>query len=345
MGLCDSGSKGRCAVWIADGQKYALVGLEVRLDGTPPPEQIASSLWVLTATTFDVPPHWQQLLGSIRCNQVADSNLFLVSKLTSEMPGVLDGENQSLQERVERFYIGLLLSVMFSPSHRPFMLTGARSDGEIGVRQQSDFELPMPQLFRPHPAVVADNIVMAAQLGEKLDLMAQEPVPGVRWRLLRTLHIYIQTRTIRDLVDRIHQYCRCIEGLILPVIGRTKRQFKSRTELFIGPAHHKLMGALYDIRSDVEHLHEGRYLETFNREVRLDLVKKEAIVEYIARAALARICSQDALWQHFGDTAALSKFWALSAAKRQQIWGEPIDPMVSITDFDPKYLNDEMLGA
>ena len=92
-----------------------------------------------------------------------------------------------------------------------------------------------------------------------------------------------------QVVDRIHQYCRCIDGLILLVIGKTKQQFKSRTELFLGHGHHELMGALYDIRSHVEHLHENIYLETFDREVRLNLVRSEAIVDYIARMALARI--------------------------------------------------------
>jgi hypothetical protein len=42
----------------------------------------------------------------------------------------------------------------------------------------------------------------------------------------------------------LHQYCRCIEGLILPDPGNTKKQFRSRTELFIGPKHHVLMGEL-----------------------------------------------------------------------------------------------------
>ena len=340
-------------MWIVDGEKYALVGLEVAFDGPPPPVHIAPNLWVLTKTTFDVPSVWRECLGSIRADRVADTNLFLVSKLASETPGVLDHENKSLQHRVQLFYVGLLLSKMFSPCRKPVMLTGARRDGEIDVRHQKDLDLPVPQIFRPPPAVVADDIVMAAELGHKLDTMEQQTVPGALWRFFRTLSIYIKARTASnieprtasDLLDQIHQYCRCIEGLIRPAIGKTTQQFKSRTELFIGPAHHKLIRALYGIRSDVEHLHEGRYLETFNREVRLDLVKKEAIVEYIARAALARICSQDALWQHFGNKAALSKFWALSAAKRQQIWGEPIDPMVSITDFDPKCLNDEILGA
>ena len=331
-------------MWISDGEKYALVGLDVKLEGTPPPERIAPDLWVLTATTFGVPPEWREWLGSIRADEVAGSNLFLVSKLASATRDILDGENQSLQKRVWHFYVGLLLSVMFSPSHKPVLLTGARRDGAIGVRQQMDLELPVPQVFRPYPPVVAHDILLAAQLGRKLDAMLPQTVPGGLWRFFRTLQIYVETRAIEELLDRIHQYCRCIDGLILPAIGKTKQQFKRRTELFIGPGHHDLMGALYGIRSHVEHLHEYRYLETFDRDVRLDLLKKEAIVEYIARTALARITSHDALWRHFGNTAALEEFWAFSPNERRKIWGDPIDAGAPIVDFDPKYLHDGHLG-
>jgi hypothetical protein len=52
------------------------------------------------------------------------------------------------------------------------------------------------------------------------------------------------------------EYCRCIDGLILSEPGNGSKQFKSRTELFIGPHHHDMMGRMYAIRSDVEHLHE-----------------------------------------------------------------------------------------
>ena len=224
------------------------------------------------------------------------------------------------------------------------MLTGALRDGLIHVREQMDLELPEPQVFRRYPPVVADDILLAAQLGQKLDAMLAEAVPGGLWRFNRTLHLYVETRAVEDILDRIHQYCRCIDGLILPAIGKTKKQFKSRTELFIGPGHHELMDALYNIRSSVEHLHENRYLESFDRDVRLDLAKKEAIIEYIARKALARITNRDALWPHFGNTAALKKFWALSPDEQREIWGDPIDPIVSVTNFNPKYLDDGHLG-
>ncbi|MCY4547182.1 MAG: hypothetical protein OXC28_02335 [Defluviicoccus sp.] len=331
-------------MWIDDGEKYALVGLQVNLEGEPPPERIAPNLRVLTDTTFDVPPEWREWLGSIRADQVEGSNLFLVSKLESTTPAVLDGENQSLQQRVRHFYAGLLLSAMFSPSHEPVMLTGARQEGVLGIRQQTDLDIPAPQIFRPYPPVVASDIRLAAQLAQQLDAMQPDAAPAHLLRLLRTLHIYVRTRAIREPLDRIHQYCRCIDGLILPAIGKTKRQFKSRTQLFIGPTRHDLMGELYDIRSNVEHLHENQYLETFEREVRLDLVAKEAIVEYIARSALARIIGDDALWAHFGNTVALEAFWSLSPDERSNIWGDPIDPLEPLADFDPEYLHDGRLG-
>lgn len=331
-------------MWIGDDEKYALIGLQVKFEGATPPERVESDLWVLTDTTFDVPAQWREWLGTIRAEEVAGSNLFLVSKLASTTPGVLNGENEALQRRVHHFYVGLLLSAMFSPSHEPVMLTGARQDRVIDIRQQSNLNLPTPQVFRRYPAIVADDILRAAQLGHKLYAMEPKTIPGGLWRFFRTLHVYVETRAIEELLDRIHQYCRCIDGLILPAIGRTRQQFKSRTELFIGPGHHELMGALYDIRSHVEHLHENRYLETFDRDVRLDLVKKEAIVEYIARTALARIISRDALWPHFGNTTALEEFWALSQERRQEIWGDPIDPTAPVADFDPNQLHDGNLG-
>lgn len=115
------------------------------------------------------------------------------------------------------------------------------------------------------------------------------PLNGGHWRFFRTLSLHTEARTIADILDRLHQYCRCIEGLILPKPGKTERQFKSRTELFIGSLHHDMIGEICDVRSAVEHPHENRYLESFDRQIRLDLLKKEAITEHIARSAIARI--------------------------------------------------------
>jgi hypothetical protein len=77
----------------------------------------------------------------------------------------------------------------------------------------------------------------------------------------------------------------------VPLHGR-----QCRTELFIGPLDHNLMGQLYAIRSDIEHLNEHKYLEVFDRAQRPELLQKEAIAEHIARNALAHIIATPPLW-------------------------------------------------
>jgi hypothetical protein len=105
------------------------------------------------------------------------------------------------------------------------------------------------------------------------------------------------------------------------------------------------MGQIYDMRSADEHLHESRYLEGFDRVTRLDLVKNEALTEYIARTSLARIITEPELWAYFANTSALRSFWALPAADRRTIWGDPINLMEAIAEFDPESIHDGNLGA
>jgi hypothetical protein len=299
---------------------------------------------VLTDTTFSIPSNWRDWLGSIRAREVESCNLFLFSKQPSATPEILDAENERLKQRAWNFYVGLLLAGTFAPAHRPVMPTGVRRDGKIDIRQQHDLDPSVPCIFMPYPPVLAAHIQTAAQLGEKLGALATAPLPDGRWRLNRSLHVYTEARTTSDILDRLHQYSRCIDGLILPDAGKTRQQFRSRTELFIGPCHQDLMGEIYDVRSAVEHLHENRYLDGFDRDTRLDLVKKEAVVEHIARTALARIIGDSTLWPHFANTPALAKFWALAPTERQKAWGAAIDPMEALRDFDPAYIHDGLLG-
>jgi hypothetical protein len=327
--------------WVDDGEKYALVGLSVKTADDFPHGKIAPHLWVLSQSRLEFPEEWTEWLGSIRAEDVADSNLLLLSKQPSQQPDVLDGENKRLQRLVSLFYVGLLLSSTFATSHKPVLLTGARRGDEMGIRQAGDFEAPVPCEFRPYPEISARELEDGARLGLKIQEMEQT---RGRWRFFRVLQLYQETRAVPDLLERIHQYARCIDGLILPDPGRTKQQFKSRTELFIGPRHHELMGDIYDVRSAVEHLHVNRYLEEFNREVRLDLLQKEAIAEYMARTSLSRIIDNPALWPCFSNTASLERFWAMSSQERQASWGEPQDINDALEGYEPKYISDAMLG-
>jgi hypothetical protein len=326
--------------WLAEGDKYALVGLQVKLEGPNPPEQIGNNIWVRIDYGFHISSRWREWLGTIRSNQLADCNLFLISKMQSDRPGIVDDEDVALQLRATQFYTGLLLAAMFSPSHEPVMLSGAMREGEIDVRQKYDFDIPLPQTARPYPPIFSRDIILAARICEKLALMSTKEHSVNMWRFFRTLDIYLRARTIPLILDRIHQYCRCIEGLILPKSGDTKRQFKSRTELFVGPKHHDFFGELYDIRSNVEHLHESRYVEGFDREVRLDLLRKEIVAEYIVRKTISKILIDDKLWRYFGNNVALQSFWELPSDERREIWGTEMDPFQPLNTLNLSLLHD-----
>jgi hypothetical protein len=330
--------------WIADDEKYALVGLSVKLDDSFPLTQLTPHHWVMTDAGFAVPSEWREWLGSMRVRELESDNLFLVSKMPSNTPDVLDGENQTLQNHVSDFYSGLLLSSSFAPSHRPVLLTGSRRHGEIGIRSQANFDPTIPHALRHYPSLLKTEIEQAARLAEAIDTARTAASGQSHWRFFRLLSLYVEARTIQDNLERLHQYCRCIEGLLMTTPGKSEKQFKSRGELFIGPRHHELMGEIYEVRGAVEHLHEHRYLEIFDREVRLGLLKKEVIAEYIARTALARIAGDSAILRYFANADSLMKFWALTVPERQKIWGAPVSLDDALKDYDPRYINDAQLG-
>lgn len=331
--------------WIVDGEKYALVGLSANLEQDFQQGQVAPALWIVTNPQFHMPLHWREWIGKLRAEEIETVNLFLLSKLKSANPDVLDAENKSLLRAVSQFYFGLMLASPFSTAHKPITLSGSRRNGDVDIRQQGNFEAPKRSILKPEKPLTAGDVEKGVQIATNIKTI-EDTVPGRdRWRLSRVLHLYLETRTTLDVLSRIHQFSRCIEGLISPSVGNTKRQFKSRTELFIGAGHHDLIGDIYETRSAVEHLHEYRYLMDFNRDVQLNLLKKEAVVEQIARTTIAKIVSEPEVWKYFLSPTSLEAFWALSDLERRKIWGQYADPLTALEGFNPDFIDDSMLNG
>ncbi|WP_315810511.1 hypothetical protein [Bradyrhizobium sp. SZCCHNR3107] len=329
----------RAPGWINDGEKYALLGLNIKvMDLTLGQLDLAPNFEIIGGADFKVPDEWREWLGSIRIEEVEACDIFIACKLRSASPDILDGENILLTNRLWSFYRGLLLSSTFATAHKPVILTGSCRDGEVGLRQQQDLDPPVPNDFRPYPDVSPDQFEAAAAIAGSYAQMVSTRHGSNRWRFNRVFHLYCQTRTEPDLLERIHQYARCIDGFVTTGPGQGRKDFRSRTQLFIGPLHQDFMGEIYDVRSAVEHLHEDRYLDPLTRPTQVDLTKKEAIIEHIARTTLARIALNEQLWPHFTSKTALGDFWAKPADERQAIWGPPIDPMEALAQFDERYL-------
>jgi hypothetical protein len=96
----------------------------VKLDDPVPLQEMTPHHWTFADARFDVPAHWREWLGTIRTEEVEDSNLFLLSKMRSQAPEIVDAETVVLKRRAGHFYAGLLLASPFAPAHRPVMLVG-----------------------------------------------------------------------------------------------------------------------------------------------------------------------------------------------------------------------------
>lgn len=69
------------------------------------------------------------------------------------------------------------------------------------------------------------------------------------------------------------------------------------------------------------------------------------IVSFTVRRALSRVIGTPHLWEHFANAAALEAFWRLDPTDRQKLWGDPIDPLSPIANFDPAQVTNAQLAA
>ena len=92
--------------------------LSVKLDDPVPLQEMTPNHWAFADARFDMPTHWREWLGTIRTEEVEHSNLFLLSKMLSQVPEVVDAETAELKRHAGHFYAGLLLASPFAPAHK-----------------------------------------------------------------------------------------------------------------------------------------------------------------------------------------------------------------------------------
>jgi hypothetical protein len=202
--------RGQTPSWIANGEKYALLGLVVKVtDPDVGKLDLSPHFQIIGGSDFTIPKEWREWLGSVRVEEVEACDLFIAAKLQSATPDVLDGENILLTNRVWGFYRGLLLSSTFATAHKPVVLTGSCRDGVVGLRQQQDLDVPVPNDFRPYADVPAAELRQAADIAAQLERMAATRQGSNRWRFHRVLHLYSETRGTPEILERKRDASRC----------------------------------------------------------------------------------------------------------------------------------------
>lgn len=182
------------------------------------------------------------------------------------------------------------------------------------------------------------DLRLAANISEVIGKIYQEKSFTRLKRVLRSF-VVGATESYADL--RLHQFVRCIEGFVLPDIGCTERQIKSRTEVIIGPSFHDLIGRIYGVRSNVEHLHDplGSVSGNSKRDRIVELLRLSFTVEGIARYLILHLLKSPSLWAHFADDVALLAFWN---ADPKATWGEQYDLAAHISEFSDMFIRDDI---
>jgi len=331
---------------VESREKYALIAIPqllVRIDISGE-LQVEPDLWVNTTFPFNLADHWKEWIGSIATSELEMAQLFLLTKGPSAEPETLDGDNRKYQLRIYKFYQGLMLSGFLRCDGQPLLLTGASQKGNIDVREYRG--LPNPHYIPGSPIDNIDigRLNLVAKLASAIDII---PRKGKYDRFNHVFSIFFAGIESEAADESLHHFVRCIEGFIFPEPGKTRKRFLSRTELFIGPGHHQLLGELFDIRSSVEHLHSSiRDINgSTDREKWLTLFERAYEAGAIARYCIRTFLLNPGLWKHFEDDNALNLFWSLPDKDRRKLWGDPLDIQAITKQFDPSGIRDDELAS
>lgn len=331
-------------VSIKPDQKFSFVALSVNVDHKLPENMpFHQRLWATRKLPVALDEDWKKWIGSIRAERIAeDCNLFLCAAMDSAEPGVLDHENKELDSAVMRLFDGLMLTGNVNTTATPIMLGGAYQHDGLTVRSISDLRRPMIPGGVDYDDVTADMVALAWR--HAMGRIGFEKTTTYD-RIARVLFIFDNAVVTQSVHERLHQFCRCIEGLILPNVGKTEKQFVSRTELFVGPSNHDTMRTLYKMRSKVEHMHDYEWPAGLaERDRRLLVMRRAALAQELARLCISHFLVTDDVWPYYASHDQLAQYWALPAPDRQKLWGPPFDLNAIDGKFDPAAFTDELLG-
>ena len=130
--------------------------------------------------------------------------------------------------------------------------------------------------------------------------------------------------------NRLHQFVRSLEALILPKIGKTKQQFTHRccqTFARAGDDTRSLLQEAFDMRSATEHLHpRDKAVQNYPIEQRETICwQRIRQLEHLACDAYSRVLRNVELRKHFLTDDAIANFWKLPDDQRLSLWGDPLD--------------------
>lgn len=331
--------------------KYGLVVLpKARVDRSLPEVfEVAPSFRAFQKPPFGTPDeHWKEWLGTFWYESIQDADLFLLVDEMSSSPEVLDAGNEACRQKAYRWYWALLLTGTVAVDEDPILITGARTTDGVSVRGVRTEKRPYRTRGSAVESIGERHLRDAQQLEKQMRRLS---VYGGFRRFHRARRAFDAGIHSESVDEQLHQFVRCVEGLIKPPKQKSTKKFKSRTELFVGVGQHPVMEELYNLRSWVEHLHhplgiaDGSDGEAANLDGWRHFFLRTHQAEEIARHCIRSVYMREDLWPHFCDDESIENFWRTELKQEQQraederLWGSPISLSELEGRFDPEAID------
>jgi len=286
--------------------------------------EIAPKVWAGRGLPVVPGEHWEKWLGELAFRGIRAS---MVLTGTAPQPKTGHFVNDELVEKFKCLTFGLILQGV--PDYREaYLIAGANETGDPDVRHFGYARVYYPARASKPLRVGRPELERAVFLAARLENIDNK---GEDWRRLRRAIDALSKGSAEPYLqdERIHQFVRSLEGLILPRKAKTESQFIHRSQTFaIANANNATaLKEIFGIRSKVEHLHHALdALQGASSEEKEDLLyRRNRQVDELARFAISRILEDDGLREIFRTEASIADFWHRKDHERAKLWGSRLD--------------------
>ena len=287
--------------------------------------ELGNGLWVLSRVPIEISDHWRAGLGSWKLEDIERCSFVLATTVPSQAPQNFDHENMDLIRRLKHLLYGLLLQGV--PYYETgFSFSGANVDGDIQIRDFGELPDYVSSFDLPCLRVGITEIKCATYLAEQLEPIGQVGEDGARLR--RGLKALFRGSEETEGGDRLHQFVRALEALVKPDIGNTKTQFTHRAQTFAlaGLETRNTLLQIFDIRSQVEHMHSPLNALDGTEEERIALANRRTRqADMLSRFAFSHLLKSEQLSEIFRTDINIEAFWRIKDHDRVLIWGDRLD--------------------
>jgi len=310
-----------------DKGKFALVTFNnIYVDLPKAAFQLSDGTWAMPGLPVPDLGIWKEWVGSIRMEQLAKANLVLFVEQPSNNPENYDQDHIRLGDSLSRLFllIHLRSGIEYDSAD---LLHGLSEENVPRIRHMGRFPPYYQSRGYRRAPITKEWLEDAVSLRTAVD--AIEANKQEFRRVIRGLNTLTSGLKEQTGQERLHQFVRSLEALILPDTGSTRNQFAHRCQTFAGAGEdtRALLLEAFDMRSNTEHLHEwDKAVQNYPADQREDVCwQRTRQIEHLACNAFSHLLHDAALRDHFKTDDRIAAFWKMRDDERSSLWGQPLD--------------------